>query len=276
MRTSTEQWLVGFVLTLVVAGLLWFAWSRQRTPELPQAEPAASLAQEIEAPASPRFPVRAPLEPPAEPGSALIPLPPLADSDQYFGLALTDVFGTPLEGLLVNEALIEKFVATVDNLPRSRYAERLRPTKAAPGQFAVNATGDEDIFTLSSDNFARYTTPVEMLANADTAELVATYRRFYPLLQQAYVELGYPDGYFNDRLIEVIDHLLEQPIVPGELKLARPHVLYEYADAGVEDLSSGQKLMLRIGADNAAKVRSALSRFRDTLLAEERTNTEAQ
>jgi hypothetical protein len=34
--------------------------------------------------------------------------------------------------------------------------------------------------------------------------------------------------------------------------------------------------MLRIGADNAAKVRSALSRFRDTLLAEERTNTEAQ
>lgn len=27
------------------------------------------------------------------------------------------------------------------------------------------------------------------------------YVRLYPLFQKAYVELGYPNGYFNDRLI---------------------------------------------------------------------------
>ena len=37
------------------------------------------------------------------------------------------------------------------------------------------------------------------------------YKQYYPLFQQAYVDLGYPEGYFNDRLVEVIDHLLATP-----------------------------------------------------------------
>ncbi len=119
---------------------------------------------------------------------------------------------------------------------------------------------------LSADNFARYQPLVEMLASADPDELVQTYRRFYPLLQQAYVELGYPDGYFNDRLVEVIDHLLLAPDVPEKLQLTRPHVLYQYADRDIEALSSGQKLMLRIGDENAARVRKSLAAFRQALL----------
>ncbi|NIL96265.1 MAG: DUF3014 domain-containing protein, partial [Planctomycetales bacterium] len=54
---------------------------------------------------------------------------------------------------------------------------------------------------------------VKMLAALDTKQVVAVYRRLYPLFQEAYESLGYPNAYFNDRLIEVIDHLLATPQV---------------------------------------------------------------
>ena len=66
------------------------------------------------------------------------------------------------------------------------------------------------------------------------------YRHFYPLFQQAYVDLGYPDGYFNDRLVEVIDHLLATPDVAGPIKLTQPSVFYQYADPSIEERSAGR------------------------------------
>ena len=84
------------------------------------------------------------------------------------------------------------------------------------------------------------------LVNAvDTAKLVALYVRYYPLFQQAYRELGYPKGYFNDRLVEVIDHLLGAPEVPASAKLVRPKVFYLYADPGLEAQSAGRKVLMR-------------------------------
>ena len=41
--------------------------------------------------------------------------------------------------------------------------------------------------------------------------MAVVYERLYPLFQQAYEDLGYPGKYFNDRLVEVIDHLLQTP-----------------------------------------------------------------
>jgi hypothetical protein len=82
------------------------------------------------------------------------------------------------------------------------------------------------------------------------------------LFQDAYVALGYPDGYFNDRLVEVIDHLLETPEVNDPIELVRPHVLYEYSDPNLEALSSGQKLLLRMGSDNAARIKGTLRELR--------------
>jgi len=96
----------------------------------------------------------------------------------------------------------------------------------------------------------------------DTDRIVETYQRFYPLLQQAYVSLGYPDGYFNDRVVEVIDHLLATPQPEEPILLIRPHVLYQYADADLEALSSGQKLLIRTGSNNTASIKQFLGELR--------------
>ena len=82
------------------------------------------------------------------------------------------------------------------------------------------------------------------------------------LFQESYENLGYPDKYFNDRLVEVIDHLLATPTPNGPVKLIQPRVFYEYADPALEQLSAGQKVLIRMGNANAAQLKKKMREFR--------------
>jgi hypothetical protein len=136
----------------------------------------------------------------------------------------------------------------------------MRPVTPAPGKMAVeNPAGD---MVLGPDNYTRYASFVKLLEGADTSQLVQAYLRFYPRFQQAYVQLGYPSGYFNDRLVEAIDDMLASPEIEGPIALSRPNVLYEYTDPDLEERSVGQKLLLRIGPENAAAVKAKLREIR--------------
>ena len=95
--------------------------------------------------------------------------------------------------------------------------------------------------------------------------LIDLYRRYYPLFQKAYVDLGYPRGFFDDRLVEAIDDMLATPVVEEPVILIRPHVLYEFEDPDLESRSSGQKLMLRMGSDNAALIKEKLRQVREMI-----------
>ncbi|MCB1845033.1 MAG: DUF3014 domain-containing protein, partial [Halioglobus sp.] len=120
-----------------------------------------------------------------------------------------------------------------------------------------------------SDNYDRYKVFVEELVSADLQQAADVYRRYYPLFQKSYVGLGYPDAYFNDRLVEVIDHLLATPDVSEPVMLVRPHVMYQFADNKLESLSSGQKLMIRIGPAHRARIKETLRQFRAMVANEE-------
>ena len=109
---------------------------------------------------------------------------------------------------------------------------------------------------------ASVTPLMAIVRNTDTRQVAALYKRYYPLFQQAYTELGYPDGYFNNRLVEVIDHLLQTPEVTGPIKLTQPGVFYQYADPTLEELSAGQKLLIRMGSENAASLKMKLRELR--------------
>jgi len=103
---------------------------------------------------------------------------------------------------------------------------------------------------------------------ADVKSLAALYRRLYPLFQQAYEDLGYPGKYFNDRLVEVIDHLLETPEIAAPIPLEQPRVFYTYADASLEARSAGQKLLIRMGPANARIVKAKLRELRAEIVAQ--------
>ncbi|MDJ0941188.1 MAG: DUF3014 domain-containing protein [Woeseiaceae bacterium] len=256
---SDNRWLIPLLLAAGAGLALWYFLIEVEKPLPVETEP-----QEPAETAAPRLGPIHPLEPdsPDAGDRELVPLPPLADSDAYFKLALLELVDRDLDRLLVRDALIEKVVATIDNLPRSRVAERLRPVGTLTEAFVAEPGGDRASFVLGPDNFRRYDELVDMLNATDLDALVETYRRFYPLFQEAYVSLGYPNGYFNDRVVEVIDHLLETP-EPGEpVRLVRPNVLYEFADMELESRSAGQKLLLRMGPQHTRQVKAVLNEIR--------------
>jgi len=262
MSRQSSQWLIPFVLVLGAAGALWYYWARMLPPEPPPAEVQPPVVAESTETTAPEHPLPSDSAMEEIDQAPPVPLPRLDQSDAYFKLEITDLFGVSLGDALVNTGMIERVVATIDNLSREHVAEKIRPVGAISGQFLVDGQDDSGEYSISTDNDQRYDVMVNLIVSADSAEIAALYRRYYPLFQSAYVDLGYPDAYFNDRLVEIIDHLLETPEVSGPIELVRPHVLYEYRDADLEALSSGQKLMLRIGEEHAGSVKIKLRELR--------------
>lgn len=196
----------------------------------------------------------------AAPAEKPQPLPPLEESDASLRSALERLFaGQPLDQLLLFDNLAKRVVITSNNLMSPSLPVKRRPTQPVPGVFM--AAGDSGNAVISPENYPRYAPFIQLAQAAGTKQIAAVYVRFYPLLQQAYENLGYR-GYFNDRLIEVIDHLLATPVVAEPIPLLRPEVLYRFADPQLEALSSGQKLVIRMGQENAAKLKEKLRELR--------------
>ena len=164
-----------------------------------------------------------------------------------------------------------RFVATVDNLGRTHAPASVWPVNPAGGRFLVERQGDAEV--ISADNGLRYTPHVLLIEAVDLGQAVALYARLYPQLQQAYEDIGYPNRYFNDRLVDVIDQLLATPELSGPLKVhlpeikgplqpERPWVLYEFDDPALQALSSGQKTLLRMGPVNQRRIKTKLAEIR--------------
>jgi hypothetical protein len=195
------------------------------------------------------------------PGAADSSLPAINASDQLVHDSLAGLIGArPIEQFLVPENIVRHIVATIDNLPRKKVAVEVRPVKATPGAAIVTTQGD--MTTLSEQNYARYGAFVRVVKSIDPKNFADVYFRLYPLFQHAYEDLGYPDKYFNDRLVEAIDDMLRAPTPEGPIPLVQPKVFYELADADLEERSAGQKLLIRMGPANARIIKEKLRALR--------------
>lgn len=264
--------IVLFVLAIAAAG--WWYWSQQQktapplpTAMTPQPDTPPTPATEPAPPAvtGPQNPIDALAQPDAA-------LPSLANSNSVVVKALTDLLSAKsVASFLQIDDFVRHFVATVDNLPQAQAPWRMWPAQRTPQRFEVSGEGEMQV--ISAANAARYTPFVAFAESVDSAKAVAVYARFYPLFQQAYEELGYPGKYFNDRLVAVIDHLLQAPEPQGPLQVkltevkgsvpsSRPWTQYEFADPQLEALSSGQKLLVRMGPENERRLKSTLRTLR--------------
>jgi hypothetical protein len=260
------------LLVLGVGGYL--AWDHFKPA--PEPTPASAPVPTTAVPATPlpttpaEPAIQHPVEPPTDAAAAAQPMPALTEADAYVRDALVGLLGRDqVLTWLLTEGFVRRAVATVDNLPRELAPVMVWPVKPTPGRFATLKAADGTSETIHVDNAARYTPFVRFIEAVDSAQAVALYRRLYPLFQQAYEELGFPGRYFNDRLVQVLDHLIATPVQPGPLAVklvevkgpvpsTRPWVRYEFADPALESLSAGQKMLLRTGADNHQRLRAKL------------------
>lgn len=263
-------WLVVVVALALIAGLAaayyWYA-SRHLSPlglpvetvSAPAApEPATAPAPEPSAQPEIRHPI--PASAPAK------PLPTLDNSDAMTRETLVELMGRKaFDELVIPKELVRRIVATVDNLPRATAPRRMIPLDPVPGRFRVAGKGEAASIDVA--NFKRYAPYVRVMQGMDSRALVASYVRAYPLFQRAYEELGFPGMHFNDRLMEAIDDLLAAPEIDAPLALIQPRVLYQFADPDLETRSAGQKIMIRMGPENASRVKAKLREIRSELIA---------
>ena len=186
------------------------------------------------------------------------------ESDSAYGDGLQQLVGAEALAYFYPDRMIRRFVATIDNLPRQEAPARMMPVKPVGGPFLAERNAAQ--MSIDPANAQRYARYLEIMAAVDAKRLVDMYVGLYPVFQQAYRELGYPRGHFNDRLVDTLDDLLATPDVAPPLALAQPKVLYKFADPALEKRSAGQKIMLRMGADNMARAKRLLSAIRSELL----------
>ena len=253
-------WPLVMIAAAALAGyLVWRGLHAPAPAPAAAVAPAAPAAEQAPAASGPRYPIES-LAHAAE--QAPLPAPGEADA------ALQDVLGSLFAGVSLDrifhlQEIVPRFVATIDNLPRQTVAQSRMAVQPVGG--ALETAHADGRLVLRADNASRYATYVRVMEHADTQKLVAAYARYYPLFQKAYEDLGYPHGYFNDRLVEVLDHLLATPDVPAPIALVQPKVLYEYADPALEQRSAGQKILMRMGPVNEARVKAKLRDIRNAL-----------
>lgn len=243
----------------------WLPGNKSPAPTDTQAQPTAVIANSPTSKPLIQYPV--PTGAPSTTlGSSLAKktLPALDDSDESLQDVLNTLFGkSKLESLIHVNGLIRRFVLNVENAtgphPAPADATLFIPAK---GTFRITGQGEDQ--TLSPQNYKRYLPYVSLLDQINSKKLVTIYVHFYPLFQAAYHDLS-PRGYFNDRLIEVIDDLLKSPEAKAPIKLTLNNLYYKFADPKLEAASTGQKILIRIGSANAKVVKAKLKDVRDLL-----------
>ena len=249
-----KQISVAIAITVILAGFAGYYYWQHSQPK-----PQVVSVQLPPPPPPPKPDIRQIVETPP----AANPLPALADSDNFMFEALTDLLGNKsLMRFFGSERIIRNIVATIDNLPRRDVSMNVMPVRKVPGKFI--ATGADPI--ISPKNAARYAPYMRILAAADSKKTVELYVNLYPLFQQAYEDLGYPNKYFNDRLMVVIDELLATPDIKEPVKLIHPSVYYKFADPDLERRSIGQRILMRIGSHNEAIVKNWLGEVKQQLM----------
>jgi Protein of unknown function (DUF3014) len=253
MQKNTIWYAAAGALVLLSGVALYVSWRANHKPTA-QVTPGTPTA-----PVPPSTGIANPV--PVSSGLTATPLPPLDASDKPLHDSLSELFSAKSVGeLLRPDMIVRNIVVTVDNLPRKHAAVEMRPTKNVAGTFAVS--GDEQSATIDAANYQRYAPYVHLLQSLNTEQFTTVYFHYYPLFQQSYEGLGYPNGYFNDRLVAAIDDALAAPDVRGPVALVRPNVMYQYSDPKIESLSAGQRLMVRLGPDNEAVVKAKLREVR--------------
>ncbi|MEG2804992.1 DUF3014 domain-containing protein [Stenotrophomonas sp.] len=205
----------------------------------------------------------APIRHPVDPRDAADPaLPALADSDAAVREALGALFGQDRAlALLLPDHLIQRVVTHIDNLDKPSVPAPAMAVRALPGSLQVE-TVDGTTY-IAASNAERYAPYVAAFTALDAEAVGKAYVRFYPLLQQAYVQLGGPEAYFNDRLVAVIDHLVALPNAPQPVAVERDaRGRYRFVDPSLQARSVGQKLLLRLDASQALAVKRQLRALR--------------
>jgi Protein of unknown function (DUF3014) len=234
-------WVALAILLALIGAVAYFIYGRQPLPPEQGAEARPARTE-------------APPAPPAE------PLPALDASDALIRQLVASFSSHPqLVSWLATPDLVRNFVAIVDKIAigasPAKNAEFARPKQP----FQVSGSGTA--VQISQASYDRYNTLASVIDSVNIDGAAKAYARIKPLCEQAYRDLGYPDGDFDKKMSLALARLLDTPVPDGPVALRSTSVAYQFADPDLESLSSPQKQLLRMGPRNMRIVQAKLREF---------------
>ncbi len=217
------------------------------------------------APATAPDPVAA-SEPPLEPAAEATPLPPLDASDAGIRQELSNLGGWKAQtiDLLVSDQLLRRFVTLVTNIAAGKLDHKSGPFLPIKGRFAVSSAMP---LTMTTESQARYSLYVDAITSLDPQQCAALYRRYYPLLNSAYKELGEKNN-FHALMLKALQQLENTPdLTQAPVLIPAEKGMYKYAQPQLETLPAVQKQMLRSGWENVSRLKVWLRQLKSALLA---------
>jgi hypothetical protein len=238
-------WALGIVAFVAVLAATWYWWPRGEA-EAPSPEVART---EPETAATPALPL-------GSPGDA-IDVPPLDETDPLVRELLGRLSSSPaLVAWLATDGLVRTFVVAVDNVATGASpAQHLRVLRPAEPFRAETRTGRLVATDATSRRYGRL---ADAFVSLDPDGLARVYGTLEPRFDEAYRELGHPDGRFDAAVERAIVRLLQTPVPQGDPMLVEAVESYRYAEARLEALTPAQKQLLRLGPDNQRRVHEHL------------------
>jgi hypothetical protein len=191
-------------------------------------------------------------------------LPPLEQSDPLIAQEALPLSSRPgWEGWLQNTSLVQRFVAAVENVADGDSPRIHVPFLAPPERFGVTIERGRTFVDPAA--YARYDGVANVIDGLDATATVRLYRRFQPLFEGAYADLGRPDRTFEQALRLAIARLLATPVVDGPLELRERVITYGFADTNLQSLSAAEKHLLRMGPRNVRAIQAKLRQIEAAL-----------
>jgi len=106
---------------------------------------------------------------------------------------------------------------------------------------------------------------VRALQSIPARDAAQVYVNVKELFDQAYRELGYPQGDFDVALVKAIRMLNATPELTGDLVLERREGYFEHDSPALRSLPAVQKQLILLGPNHRRRVLSWLQQFATTL-----------
>jgi DUF3014 family protein len=247
-QASPTRWVVLAAIAIVLAALLALWWmSRER---LGTVTPTPTNATEVAV--GTNRPKRQPLD-----------LPSIETSDAFLRELVSTLSKHPMIArLLATDGIVRNTALAVEQIGNGRTPAAPLKVLRPSSRLAIVGTDSGKIDPRTFERWDAATASLVTISPTDAAQL---YVNVKPLFDEAYRELGHPNGDFDASIVRAIEMLNDTPTVSGDPELLRRPGYYEHTDATLRSLPPVQKQFLLVGTENRQKILAWLKRFANAL-----------
>ena len=232
--------IIAVALVVFLAGGAWWMSRPKKTP--PNESPKLVTATEapIDSKTAPPPPVK---------------LPPLEKMDGFVRPLLSALSSRPeLARWLATDDLVRQLAMAIDQAATGASPSRDFKVLAPKTPFVPVGQGLRR--TIDPASYRRYDGLVQTVTSIDASEVAKIYKTIRPRLNEAYRSLGNQTSDVDRGLAQVLDILLDTPVVkdPIDIIVSDEAGGWAYVDDNLEELRPTQKQLLRMGSANVDKL----------------------